>query len=184
MLRFPYRRLGVQPLPALARRPSWLVQLVRALAAKPAPEERAPSGPSRFAADDPPRPFVSVRIKGPTAARRLKSALLDTGSLDTLFPAELAASLGIPLGGERRAIRWRGRRHEVEFHLVELELAEGANVLRWRARVGFTAAPLAYALLGQRGCLEFFDAKFRGADQFVELELNRALSTPERILEP
>jgi hypothetical protein len=67
---------------------------------------------------------------------------------------------------------------------VELELAEGANVLRWRARVGFRAAPLADALLGQRGCLEYLDAKFRGADQIVELELNRALRTPERILEP
>jgi hypothetical protein len=184
MLRFPYRRIGVKPLPALTRRPSWLVHLFRALIGKPAPEERDPSSPSRSAADDPPRPFVSVRIKGPTAARRLKSALLDTGSLDTLFPAELAAPLGIVLGGERRAIRWRGQRHEVEFHTVELELAEGVNVLRWRGAVGFTAAPLAYALLGQRGCLEYFDAKFRGADQIVELESNRALPIPERILEP
>jgi hypothetical protein len=133
MLRFPYRRIGVKPLPALTRRPSWLVHLFRALIGKPAPEERDPSSPSRSAADDPPRPFVSVRIKGPAAARRLKSALLDTGSLDTLFPAELAAPLGIVLGGERRAIRWRGQRHEVEFHTVELELAEGVNVLRWKA---------------------------------------------------
>ena len=184
MLRFPYRRLGVKALPAPARRPSWLVQLLHALIGKPAAEERAPSSLSRSAADDPPRPFVSVRIKGPTAARRLKSALLDTGSQDTLFPAELAAPLGIILGGERRAIRWRGQRHEVEFHIVELELADGANVLCWRGRVGFTAAPLAYALLGQRGCLEYFDTKFRGADQIVELESNRALPTPERIVEP
>jgi hypothetical protein len=184
MLRFPYRRMGVKPLPALTPRPSWLVQLFGVLIGKPAPEERAPSSHSPSAVDDPPRRFVSVRIKGPTAARRLRSALLDTGSLDTLFPAELAAPLGILLGGERRSIRWRGQRHEVEFHTVELELAEGANVLRWRGRVGFTAAPLAYALLGQRGCLECFDAKFRGADQVVELESNRALPTPERTLEP
>jgi hypothetical protein len=183
MLRFPYRRLGVNPPPAPARRPSWLVQLVRALIGKPTAQERATSSPSRSASDDPPRPFVSVRVEGPTAARRLKSALLDTGSLDTLFPAELAAPLGILLDGERRAIRWRGQRHDVEFHTVELELAEGANVLGWRGRVGFTAAPLTYALLGQRGCLEYFDAKFRGADQIVELEPNRGLSTPERSLE-
>jgi hypothetical protein len=93
-------------------------------------------------------------------------------------------AIGIHLGGERRAIRWRKQRHEVEFHTVELELAEGANFLRWRTRVGFTAAPLAYALLGQRGCLEYFDATFRGADQIVELGSNRTLPTPERLLEP
>jgi hypothetical protein len=144
MLRFRYRRIGLRPLPAPARRSSWLVRFSRALIGKSAPEEGAPSFPSRSGADDPPRPFVSVRIKGPTAARRLKSALFDTGSLDTLFPAELAPPLDILLGGERRAIRWRGQLHEVEFHTVELELADGANVLRWRARVGFTAAPLAY----------------------------------------
>lgn len=184
MLRFPDRRIGVKPLPALARRPAWLVQLFRALIGQPAPEEFAPPSPSRSAADDSPRPFVSVRVKGPTAARRLKSALLDTGSLDTLFPAELAAPLGILLGGERRAIRGRGQRYEVEFHTVELVLADGANVLRWRGRVGFTAAPLAYALLGQRGGLEYFDARFRGADQAAEIAPNRALPTPERVHEP
>jgi hypothetical protein len=184
MLRFPYRRSGVSPLPTLARRPSWLVQVYRALIGKPTPEAHTPPNPLQSAVDDPPRPFVSVRIKGPTATRRLKSALLDTGSLDTLFPAELAAALGILLGGERRVIRWRGQRHEVEFHAVELELAEGANVVRWRGRVGFTPAPLAYALLGQRGCLEYFDAKFCGGDQIVELQPNRDLSTSERILQP
>jgi hypothetical protein len=40
-------------------------------------------------------------------------------------------------------------------------------------RVGFTAAPLSYALLGQRGCLDFLDVTFRGADQIAELEVNR-----------
>src|SRR6266699_116855 len=52
---------------------------------------------------------------GPVAARRLKSALLDTGAQDTLFPMELADALGIHLGGERDAIRWRGQRYWVEF---------------------------------------------------------------------
>lgn len=34
-------------------------------------------------------------------------------------------------------------------------------------------APLACSLLGQRGCLEFMDANFLGADQIAELEVNR-----------
>jgi hypothetical protein len=88
---------------------------------------------------------------------------------------ELAEPFGIPLGGERAAIRWRGQRYWVEFHPVELELAQNGIVWRWRARVGFTPAPLSYGLLGHRGCLEFLDAKFRGADQIVEVETNRAL---------
>jgi hypothetical protein len=62
----------------------------------------------------------------------------------------------------------------VEFHVVELELSQGATRWRWRARVGFTAAPLTYSLLGLRGCLDYFDARFRGADQIVELETNAA----------
>jgi hypothetical protein len=109
------------------------------------------------------------------AARRLKSALLDTGSQDTLFPMALAEPLGILLGGERYGIKWRGQRYLVEFHEVELELMQNELVWRWRARVGFTAAPLTYALLGHRACLDFLDAKFCGADQVVELDTNRVL---------
>jgi hypothetical protein len=116
---------------------------------------------------------VSVRIQGPAAARRLKYALLDTGSQDTLFPVELAEPLGIVLGGESQSIRWRGQRYSVEFHAIELELTQGGISWRWRARAGFTPAPLAYALLGHGGCLEFLDATFRGADQVVDLETNR-----------
>ncbi len=85
----------------------------------------------------------------------------------------LAQPLGIPLGGQRYGITWRGQRYWVEFHEVELELTQNGVAWRWRTRVGFTAAPLTYALLGQRGCLEFPDARFFGADQMVELETNR-----------
>jgi hypothetical protein len=87
---------------------------------------------------------------------------------------ELVESLGIILGGEKQTVHWRGQGFGVEFHIVELELAQGGLVWRWRARVGFTAAPLSYALLGQRGCLDYFDATFRGADQVAELEINRS----------
>jgi hypothetical protein len=114
-----------------------------------------------------------IRIRGPASSRRLKSALLDTGSQDTLFPAALAEPLGVVLGGEQQAIHWRGQRHSVEFHDVELELSQGKIVCRWQARVGFTEAPRSYSLLGQHGCLQYFDVKFLGADQVVEIEPNR-----------
>ena len=146
-----------------------LSRLIRLLTGKFTAAQQPPTTVS----DNAPRPVVSIRIRGPAASRRLKSALLDTGSQDTLFPAALAEPLGILLGGERKAIRWRGQRYWVEFHTGKLELAQDPLVWRWQARVGFTPAPLAYALLGHRGCLEFLDAKFCGADQVVEIEVNR-----------
>jgi len=173
MFRFPYRRLQPERLPAPAPpTPGLLWRLFHLLTGKRAAAAGSRSRASEASESDA-RPFVSVRIRGPVAARRLKYALLDTGSQDTLFPAALAEPLGIVLGGEKQTIRWRGQRYGVEFHVVELELTDGGTVWRWRARAGFTSAPLAYALLGQRGCLEFLDATFRGADQVAELEINR-----------
>jgi len=150
-----------------------LVRIIHFLGGKRAAAPGSISRPGDIVGDSAARPLVSVRIQGPVAARRLKYALLDTGSQDTLFPMELAEPLGINLGGERQAIKWRGQPYWVEFHTVELEITESGTVCRWRARVGFTPAPLSYALLGQRGCLEYLDATFRGADQIAELEMNR-----------
>jgi hypothetical protein len=174
MFRFPYRRLQPERFPAIAQpRPGLLLRLIRLLTGTRTAEPGSGSRSRDLASEGIARPFVSIRIQGPVAARRLKYALLDTGSQDTLFPMELAEPLGVVLGGEKQALRWRGTRYSVEFHVVELELREGGIVWRWRARAGFTPAPLAYALLGQHGCLEFLDATFRGADQVVELEMNR-----------
>jgi hypothetical protein len=173
MLRFPYRRLQPERVPiATSPTPGLVWRLVHFLVGRRG-ESRSPSRASGLAGEREARPFVSVRIQGPVAARRLRYALLDTGCQDTLFPVALAEPLGIVLGGEKHVIRWRGQRYDVEFHVVELELTDGGTVWRWRARAGFTWAPLAYALLGQRGCLEFLDATFRGADQVAELEINR-----------
>jgi hypothetical protein len=56
---------------------------------------------------------------------------------------------------------------------VTLELADDeGNALAWPAVVAFTNAPIPYPLLGVCGCLEFFDANFRGSDRLVELENN------------
>jgi hypothetical protein len=164
MLRFPYQRLHPARLPANAvRPPSLLTRILRLLTGK----RDAPSiqATTELIADSAARPFVTIRIQGPVAARRLRYALLDTGSQDTLFPAELAEPLGIVLGGTTRRIRWRGQPFAVELHIVELELGRDGITWRWRARVGFTTAPLAYALLGQHGCLEFLDATFRGGSK-------------------
>jgi hypothetical protein len=56
---------------------------------------------------------------------------------------------------------------------VELVLDDGSSVWRWQTVVGFSPAPIRYPILGTAGCLQFIDARFRGADQIVELESNR-----------
>jgi hypothetical protein len=173
MLRFPYRRLQPERLPAAAPpAPSLVRRFLRFLTGKPA-AEAGPQSRATEASENDARPFVSVRIQGPVTGRWLKYGLLDTGAQYTLFPAALAEALGIVPGGDKQTIRWRGQPYPVEFHHVELELKDGGTVWRWRARAGFTSAPLAYALLGQRGCLEFLDATFQGADQVAQLDINR-----------
>ena len=150
MLRFPYLRLQPERIPLVApQSPGLLWRLLRLLVGRrtePGPLPRA-SGP---AGESEARPFASVRIQGPVAARRLRYALLDTGSQHTLFPAALAESLGTVLGGEKQFIRWRGQRYEVEFHMVELELADGGMVWRLQRSVqdSHPRAPLTYDITG------------------------------------
>src|SRR5262245_34166816 len=168
MFRIPYQQLPIKPAqPILSPPLSLLARIVRMLTGKPSPPHAGIFTLGSY------RPFVSIRVRGTVAARWLKYALLDTGSEDTLLPMELAERLGIMLGGDRQAVMWRGRRFWVEFHVVEFELTQEATTWRWRARAGFTPAPLSYALLGQRGWLEFMDVNFRGADKIAELETNR-----------
>ena len=93
MLRFPYRRLWSESRPVGGSPTLGLFsRLILLLTGKRAAAQRHPTSVS----DNAPRPVVSIRIRGPVASRRLKSALLDTGSQDTLFPAALAEPLDRP----------------------------------------------------------------------------------------
>jgi hypothetical protein len=89
---------------------------------------------------------------------------------------DLAALLGIVLkAGAAHAVRWRGLPYSLRFGDVDLELSdESGAVWRWPATVGFSSAPLRYPILGNAGCLRFFDVLFRGDDLMVELETNRS----------
>ena len=72
-------------------------------------------------------------------------------------------------------VRWRGQAHPLRFGDVELELCDdNAEVWRWAAVVGFSPALIRYPILGTGGCLQFFDALFRGEDKIVEIETNRS----------
>jgi hypothetical protein len=106
-------------------------------------------------------------------------ALVDPGADDTVLPLDAAELLAVsfyPATGH--SLRWRGQRHPLRYGQVTLELADDeGGVLAWPAVVAFTNAPIRYPLLGICGCLEFFDASFRGTERLVELQTNASFPT-------
>lgn len=114
------------------------------------------------------RPVLAVRLAGPQGTR-LRDALLDTGSDDTVFTDNLATLLGVDLrGAEERTIDLIGRPHPLlcRFASVQLQITDGlAETYQWAAVIGFVTAPLRYNLLGHAGFFNFFDADFQGASR-------------------
>ena len=106
-------------------------------------------------------------------SRHFNRALVDPGSDDTIFPAAIVPHIGVTLRPDSgHSLRWGGQRYSLRFGDVELELSDSGVVWRWPAVVGFSDAPLQYRLLGYSGCLQFFDATFRGEDRILELATN------------
>jgi hypothetical protein len=122
---------------------------------------------------DRPRPLVLVSLIGP-ANTFPQQAVLDTAADDTVFPEQAAAYIGLDLTnapvGEATAVG--GARVPVRYAQVVLRLTDGQEFREWPALVAFTPIPRSHALLGFAGCLQFFDATFRGAREEVELTVN------------
>ena len=76
---------------------------------------------------------------------------------------------GAPAGHHRGI---DGIRHPVRYAPVRLRLSDGRTHLEWPATVGFTTAPLRYALLGFAGFFQFFTAEFQGDRERVALAAN------------
>jgi hypothetical protein len=121
------------------------------------------------------RPLIPIKIIGPAGLYRdYGLAILDPAADDTILPIHLVQRLGIALRPlTRHGVRWRGQLHPLRFGDVELQVAANGSVWQWPAIVGFSPAPIRYPILGQAGCLQFFDARFFGADLEVELETTR-----------
>jgi hypothetical protein len=117
------------------------------------------------------RPVVAVLLSGgPTP--QLRDGLLDTGADDTVFSDAVAAALGVDLAqAEQRTISLAGRPQPVICHYLALQLriSDGIETFEWPATVGFVAARLHYALLGQAGFLQFFNAEFDGEARIATL---------------
>jgi hypothetical protein len=121
-----------------------------------------------------PRPLVDVAVIGP-AGTRAHRALLDSGADDTVFPDWIAAAIGVDLSHAPMIpmhLATAVGTVPVRFASVALRLTDGREMREWPAVVGFTSARLIQSLLGFAGCLQFFDANFRGAVEIVELTTN------------
>jgi hypothetical protein len=119
------------------------------------------------------RPVIPVTLIGP-GGTVVREGLLDSGADDTVFPENLAPSLGLNLtnaphgyGGGVGSGKLLLRFAEVTFRL-----AQGGELREWRAWVGFTSATFLYPMLGCAGFLQFFDVNFLGAREEVELTVN------------
>jgi hypothetical protein len=120
-----------------------------------------------------PRPLIPVALIGPRQTIT-RTALLDTGADETVFPESVATTIGLDLTnaptGSSSGVG--STNLPIRYARVMLRLTDGKEQREWPAWVGFTPARLTYSMLGFAGCLQFFDAHFRGAHDSVELTTN------------
>ena len=120
-----------------------------------------------------PRSLVVVSVIGP-GGTSIEMAHLDPGSDDCVFPAALAAKIGVDLvnapTGEAAGVGMDPV--ALRYGRVRLRLANGGERYEWPAWVAFTDAPINRPLLGFAGCLQFFTATFHGDREEAELLTN------------
>ncbi len=104
----------------------------------------------------------------------VRDCLLDSAADEVILPENWALAVGIDLSTAKVASSRYVRFGSISVRRVEttLRLTDGIESREWRAVVAFTPARLIYPILGFAGCLQFFDATFRGALEEVELTVN------------
>jgi hypothetical protein len=60
----------------------------------------------------------------------------------------------------------------VTYGQLKIEISQDVDRFTWPMIVGIVTEPWPEAILGHRGCLEFFDAMFFGAQKEVSLVRN------------
>lgn len=121
------------------------------------------------------RPVIPIRIF--TSQSQLGvfvgDAFADPGSDFTVFRRDVAAALGVSAFVYQMKHRWQGVEYPVQFARVQLVVTDGTNRLSWPTAVGFSDASIPYrCLLGLSGFFEFFDVRFLGSHQALEIEPN------------
>lgn len=124
------------------------------------------------------RPVITVRVVSPKAEARW-DALVDSGADETLLPISLAKVLDIELhAATSRAAGVSGEQLTIHYGDVELQIACGLEVVRWRTTVGFVEFGVSndeLVILGHGGCLDYFTATFDGEHAELELTPNGLL---------
>lgn len=119
------------------------------------------------------RPTIPVWLIG-TASKALFYGLLDTGADDTVVAGSMADLVGIAVDSEHiSAILSASGPMPVAYGTVQLEVRQGKERYRWRARVGVADQPWQEPLLGHHGFLQYFDATFFGGKRQVRLKRNK-----------
>jgi hypothetical protein len=120
-----------------------------------------------------PRPLIDATLVGPTGSK-IVTALLDSGADDTVFSDQVALSIGLDLSNAPRHIMSGvgSPPYIISYAPITIRLTDGKEFREWPALVGFTSARMVHPLLGFAGCLQFFDALFRGEREEVELTIN------------
>ncbi len=120
-----------------------------------------------------PRPLIMVTLIGPTKSWTAQ-AILDPAADDTVFPEQAATLTGIDLNqapsGTGAGVGMANV--PLRFADVRLRTTDGQERREWPATVGFTPAAMRYPLLGFAGFLQFFEARFLGDREEVELTVN------------
>ena len=120
------------------------------------------------------RPEIPVRVHGPNGVVEC-FALVDSGADNSIFPIEIAHTLGIVTErGRGPAPRdFGGNEIPISFADVLLEVVdETETAIRWRARAYFAEQESSndVVVLGHEGFLDHFTATFDGAECELRLE--------------
>jgi hypothetical protein len=80
------------------------------------------------------------------------------------LPAYLAPQLGIDLAHAPAGVAGTVAGPPVTYHYatVHLRLSDGYEEFEWEAVVGFVAAQMRWAILGNTGALQYFDLQLLG----------------------
>jgi hypothetical protein len=119
--------------------------------------------------------MIDVAVWGPSGAYDFLGRV-DTGADDVLLPDFSIQDLGLTGLSEHIRIEGIGGISFVRYGLVDLEIREGAESLRWSARVGFYSGLI--PVFGLKGFLQHFTARFNGRRNYLDLVPNGTAPHP------
>jgi hypothetical protein len=116
--------------------------------------------------------MVPVILETPSGSRAIIDALVDSGSDRTLFPAAVAAALGIDLTTIPPALVVTALGVRRSYHPVELflELRRRPDAHRWRCTVGFLSHPTPHGYLGTDGFFKFFSFYYNARAGILDID--------------